>query len=172
MKGKLHTIPSDHLINENDEDKNLAEYLGTADVLDPCWGLGKFQGVFNETTRKPAYGKAAFKDASYIGEFDDNADFSGQGILMFEDGGGFASGVFERGRFTHGIALFNDSGMTAIIRGYLEDGSWLGTVFYDEDGGWADGIFAEDWTLLEGDEFDSDGNVVRDVDPESDEDDG
>ena len=61
--------------------------------------------------------------------------------------------------------------MTAIIREYLEDGSWLGTVFFDEDGNWADGVFGEDWTLLEGDEFDSEGDVVRSVERESDADD-
>ena len=169
MKGKLHTIPSANIFSMDKEE--LAEYLGTADVIDPGrFGYGKFQGVFDESTHKPAYGKAAFKDAKYIGEFDDNADFSGQGVIMFDGGAGFISGNFFNGSFQGGIIHFN--GKTAIIREYLDNGSWLGTVFYDEDGGWADGIFAEDWTLLEGDEFDSDGNVVRDVDPESDEDDG
>ena len=85
---------------------------------------------------------------------------------MFDDGR-YMFGTFERGIFTHGIVHFN--GKTAIIREYLKDGkTWLGTVFYDDDGGWADGVFGEDWTLLEGDEFDSEGNVVRSVEREVD----
>lgn len=171
MKGKLHTIPSAKIFNESD-DTELANSLGIADVLDSRWGFGRFQGVFDESTKKPSSGQCVFEEARYFGELDENADFSGQGILMFDDGG-FASGTFKNGEFQHGILHFVESKMTAIIREYLDDGkTWLGTIFYDEDGGWADGVFGEDWNLLEGDEFDSEGNFLRRVDEESDKDDG
>lgn len=162
MRSNNNHTPQANIFSDSKSETELANSLGTADVLDSRWGYGKFQGVFDESTKKPSSGQCVFKDARFFGGFDENADFSGQGVIMFEDGGGFASGVFERGKFTHGIAHFN--GKTAIIREYLDIKTWLGTVFYDDDGGWADGVFGEDWTLLEGDEFDSEGNVVRSVD--------
>lgn len=170
MRSNNNHIPQAHIFSDSKSETELENDLGTADVIDSRWGFGRFHGVFDELTKKPSSGQCIFKDARYFGEFDENADFSGQGVLMFEDGG-FVSGVFERGIFTHGIIHFNDSGMTAIIREYLDSKTWLGTVFYDDDGGWADGVFGEDWTLLEGDEFDAEGNVVRSVERESDADD-
>lgn len=171
MRSNNNHTPQAHIFSDSKSETELSEYLGVADVLDPRWGLGRFHGVFDELTKKPSSGQCVFEEAIYTGEFDDNADFSGQGILMFKDGGGFASGTFKNGKFQHGILHFVESKMTAIIRKYLDDGSWIGTVFYDEDGGWADGVFGEDWTLLEGDEFDSEGDVVRSVERESDADD-
>ena len=169
MRSNNNHTPQAHIFNDSKSETELENDLGTTDVIDSRWGFGRFQGVFDASTKKPSSGQCIFKDARYFGDFDENAEFSGQGVIMLDGGAGFISGNFINGSFQSGIIHFVESGMTAIVREYLENGkTWLGTVYYNDDG-WADGVFGEDWTLLEGDEFDSEGNIVRSVERESDE---